>query len=103
MDKFYVGNYANAGGLVDANAGINAKLWNTYDFSAMYHHFTEQQDLDKKGSNLGDEIDLNIAKNFKGYSVKGGYSQFFDNGLSSNEKNIQNWAYVMLIIKPKFL
>ena len=52
-----------------------------------------------------------FSKKFKGYSLVAGYSQLFANdgmyelkGVTKNTAaDTQNWAWVMLVIKPKFL
>tara|TARA_B100000809_G_scaffold32497_2_gene28393 strand:+ start:5619 stop:6806 length:1188 start_codon:yes stop_codon:yes gene_type:complete len=98
MDRFYVGNHANAAGLVDVNAGVKTKI-GSYAVSLKGHYFKEQS-LDK--GDLGTELDLVIAKKFKGYKLVGGYSQFFEPS-DVIGKDTQNWAWLMLIIKPKFL
>jgi len=98
MDRFYVGNHANAGGLVDLNAGVKTKV-GSYAVSLKGHYFTEQS---QGKDDLGTELDLVIAKKFKGYKVVGGYSQFFEpSGVIG--KDTQNWAWLMLVISPKFL
>ncbi|NJB83184.1 hypothetical protein [Wenyingzhuangia aestuarii] len=98
MDRFYVGNHANAGGLVDLNLGIATKI-KGYAVKLKGHHFSEQS---QGKDNLGSELDLVVAKKFKGYSLVGGYSQFFEPSEVTG-KDTQNWAWLMLVIKPKFL
>ncbi|MFC2109146.1 hypothetical protein ACFLRU_03820 [Bacteroidota bacterium] len=98
MDRFYVGNHANAGGLVDINAGVATKV-GKYAVSLKGHYFKEQSG-DK--DNLGSELDLVVARKYNGFKVVGGYSQFFEpSGVVA--KDTQNWAWLMLIISPKFL
>lgn len=99
MDRFYVGNHANAGGLVDINLGASAKIAG-YAVTLKGHSFTEESD---GKDNLGSEVDLVVAKQFKGYKLVGGYSQFFEPNTVVNAKDTQNWAWLMLVIKPKFL
>lgn len=98
MDRFYVGNHANAGGLVDLNAGVVTKL-SGYTVSLKGHYFKEQS---QGKDDLGTELDLVVAKKFNGYKLVGGYSQFFEPS-DVIGKDTQNWAWLMLIIKPKFL
>jgi len=101
MDRFYVGNYANANGLVDMNIGAKFKLGSGYNFSIKAHNFNEQSNTQ---NNLGQELDLVLAKGFKGFKLVAGYSQFFesDDYAAANSESFQNWAWAMLIIKPKF-
>lgn len=99
IDRFYVGNHANAGGLVDLNIGAKFKL-GSYAVTTKFHNFTEQS-LDKES--LGNELDIVVAKGFKGYKVVGGYSHFFEPSSVTGAGDTQNWAWLMLIIKPKFL
>jgi len=100
MDRFYVGNHANAGGLVDLNIGAKFKLPKGYGFTAKFHNFKEQS-LTKES--LGNELDLIVSKGFNGFSVVGGYSQFFEPSSVTGADSTQNWAWIMLTIKPKFL
>ncbi|MGY6648758.1 alginate export family protein [Wenyingzhuangia sp. IMCC45574] len=112
MDRFYVGNNGNAGGLNDFHASVATKIAGAA-VSLKGHIFTEVEDVATApgsntgavgldGKDLGSELDLVVAKGFKGYKVVGGYSQFFEpDGVSA--QGAQNWAWVMLIIAPKFL
>ncbi|MDO3693556.1 hypothetical protein QVZ41_01675 [Wenyingzhuangia sp. chi5] len=106
MDRFYVGNHAGGNGLVDLNAKVSTKLIKGISTTLMGHYFKEES-LTK--NNLGTEIDLVVAKKLKGYSVIAGYSQFFESDDFPNPatnapgKDTQNWAWLMLIITPKFL
>ncbi|GGF81181.1 alginate export family protein [Wenyingzhuangia marina] len=102
MDRFYVGNHGNAGGLNDLNASVSSKIAGAA-VSLKYHNFSEVEDLDGTGSELGSELDLVVAKGFKGFKLVGGYSQFFEPDSIVGAKDTQNWAWLMLIIKPKFL
>ena len=62
---------------------------------------------------LGTELDLVLTQKFKGFALKLGYSQLFAaDGLEELEtarlgaaapvdfKGSQNWAWVMVVIKP---
>lgn len=98
MDRFYVGNHANGKGLIDLNAGVATKL-GKYAVSLKAHTFKEQSGDKNK---LGSELDLVVARKYNGYKLVGGYSQFFEpSGVVG--KDTQNWAWLMLIISPKFL
>lgn len=106
MDRFYVGNHAAGNGLVDLNITAATKIFKTYALKIKGHMFSEQSQT-KNG--LGQEIDLVVAKKFKEFSLAGGYSQFFESDDFPNPagnpaaKSTQNWAWIMLTIKPKFL
>ena len=100
IDRFYVGNHGNAGGLVDLNIGAKFKLPKGYGLTVKFHNFTEES-LDKES--LGNELDLVLAKGFKGFKLVGGYSHFFEPSSVTGADSTQNWAWMMLVIKPKFL
>ncbi|WP_139957526.1 alginate export family protein [Flavicella sediminum] len=101
MDRFYVGNHANNGGLKDLQLSASTKIAGMA-VTLTGHLFSEQEDLDGLGDDLGSELDLVVAKAYKDFKLVGGYSQFFEpSGVSG--KDTQNWAWLMLIISPKFL
>ncbi len=102
MDRFYVGNHVNNGGLNDFQGSISTKIAGIAT-TLTGHYFTENKDLDGAGNELGSEIDLVLAKQFKGFKLVGGYSQFFEPSGVTGAKDTQNWAWMMLIIAPKFL
>ncbi|MDO6737958.1 hypothetical protein [Wenyingzhuangia sp. 2_MG-2023] len=104
MDRFYVGNNANNGGLKDLQASVATKLAG-FGLTLTGHYFKEHTEFDGlEDKDLGSELDFTIAKGFKGYKVVAGYSQYFEaNKTALNAKDTQNWAWVMLIIAPKFL
>ena len=107
MDRFFVGNFVNGPGLVDLNLGLKTNL-SGYALTLKAHNFSAESVDDVT---LGQEIDLVIAKKFKGFKLVGGYSQFFEDGdikdaaeaAGAPLASSQNWAWLMLIIKPKFL
>lgn len=99
IDRFYVGNHGNAGGLVDVNIGAKFKLPKGYGLTMKFHSFKEES-LTKES--LGNELDFVLAKGFKGFKVVGGYSHFFEPDTVTGADSTQNWAWMMLIIKPKF-
>lgn len=100
MDRFYVGNYANANGLIDIHAGVNANLPKDFTIGLEALYFKEQS-LTKEY--MGTELDFSVGKKFKGYALKGGYSKYFEPSRIVNTKNNQDWAWLMLVVKPKFL
>lgn len=111
MDYFYVGNHANSVGLIDIHLG------GTFDFNQKSSllvkvlNFSGEQALPSGAKALGTELDIVYTHKFKGFLIKGGYSQMFANDgmyeLKGLEKDLaastQNWAWVMLVLKPKIL
>lgn len=105
IDRFYVGNHGNAGGLNDFQLAYKTKI-SGVALTLAGHYFTEQSDLDGMGNDLGSEIDIVLAKKFKEFTLVGGYSHFFEPSEVADipgVKDTQNWAWAMLVIKPKFL
>ena len=111
MDYFYVGNHANSIGLFDVHASANFNLGKKSSLLVKVLNFSGEQELPSGDKALGTEVDLVFSKAFKGYALKLGYSQMFasdgmyelkglDESLASGS---QNWAWAMLVIKPKFL
>ena len=111
MDYFYVGNHANSIGLVDLHVSANFKLNKSSSLMVKALNFRGEQALASGEKSLGTEIDLVYKKKFKGYALVLGYSQMFANdgmyelkGITeSASAGLQNWAWAMLVIKPKFL
>ncbi|RCS26146.1 hypothetical protein DUT90_10230 [Polaribacter sp. WD7] len=111
MDYFYVANHVNTIGLVDIHASANFKLGATSSLMVKALNFSGEQALASGEKSLGTEIDVVFSKKFKGYALKVGYSQMFaSDGLyelkgvsEAAAKDTQNWAWAMLVIKPKFL
>ena len=113
MDLFYVGNHANSVGLVDFHVSANLKTGPKSGLFVKFMNFQGEQDTVTGESALGNEIDLVFNQNLKGMNLKIGYSQFFtSDGIfdipqgavgEDAAANIQNWAWVMLTIKPTFL
>ena len=101
MDRFYAGNYSNGNGMVDLSAEANSEIVFGISGTLAAHYFKEQS-LTKR--HLGNEIDLTLAKQFDGFNLSAGYSQFFEpKNKPANVKTNQNWVWLMLTIKPKFL
>ena len=111
MDYFYVGNHANSIGLVDIHVSANFKLSETSSLMVKALNFSGEQDLPSGENALGTEIDIVFKKAFKGYTLVAGYSQMFASDGMYELKGItetaaasgQNWAWAMLVIKPKFI
>lgn len=111
MDYFYVGNHANSVGLIDFHISGNFKFSEKSSFLVKVLSFSGEQKLTSGDKYLGTEIDLVYTLQLKGFLFKAGYSQMFagdgmyelkgmEKGLASN---LQNWAWAMLVFKPKFL
>lgn len=111
MDYFYVGNHANSVGLFDVHISANFKLGEKSSLMVKALNFSGEQELPSGEKSLGTELDLVFSQAFNGYSLQLGYSQMFANDGMYELKGItedaaassQNWAWAMLVIKPKFL
>lgn len=111
MDYFYVGNHANSVGLTDIHASAKFALGEKSSLLVKVLNFSGEQELPSGEKSLGTEIDLVFAKSFKGYGLAIGYSQMFASDGMYELKGItedlaassQNWAWVQLTVKPKFL
>jgi len=104
-DRFFVGNHGNAGGLLDFNIGANFGLGKGWGLTAKFHSFSEESAVvtGDDTESLGSELDFVVTKGFKGFKLVAGYSQFFEPDHVIDAKSSQNWAWAMLIVKPKFL
>jgi len=107
MDYFYVGNHANSVGLVDVFAEIGTKLGEKSSLTAYLHNFSAQAEIGQGiEKQLGTEIDLVYSHKLnKDVIIGAGYSQMFaSEGLevlkSNADGNGNNWAWLMLTIKP---
>ena len=111
MDYFYVGNHANSIGLVDLHLSAKFTIDKTSSLMIKALNFRGAEALPSGEKSLGTEIDLVFKKKFKGYALVLGYSQMFaSDGLyelkgttKALASGTQNWAWAMLVIKPKFL
>jgi hypothetical protein len=111
MDYFYVGNHANSIGLVDIHASAKFKLGEKSSLLVKALNFSGEQELASGEKSLGTEIDLVLKQTFKGYALVLGYSQMFASDGMYELKGVsedlaagnQNWAWAMIVIKPKFL
>jgi hypothetical protein len=111
MDYFYVGNHANTIGLFDVHVSANFTLSDTSSLLVKALNFSGEQDLPSGEKSLGTEVDLVYTKKFKGYSMVLGYSHMFAaDGMyelkgvtEANASDTQNWAWAMIVMKPKFL
>ncbi|MBU3821631.1 alginate export family protein [Flavobacteriaceae bacterium XHP0103] len=111
MDYFYVGNHANSVGLFDVHVSANFTLSETSSLLVKALNFSGEQELPSGEKSLGTEVDLVFTKKFKGYSLVLGYSHMFAADGMYELKGItedaaasgQNWAWAMLVLKPKFI
>ncbi|WP_027137357.1 alginate export family protein [Gaetbulibacter saemankumensis] len=111
MDYFYVGNHANSVGLLDVHVSANFKLNETSNLMAKVLNFSAEKELTSGEKSLGTEVDLVYSKTFKGFGLNLGYSHMFASdgmyelkGVSESvAADVQNWAWVQLLIKPKFI
>ncbi|KJD33909.1 hypothetical protein PK35_03990 [Tamlana nanhaiensis] len=111
MDYFYVGNHANSVGLVDIHASANFKLGKTSSLLVKVLNFSGEQEITEGEKALGTELDIVFKKAFKGFALVAGYSQMFAAdgmyALKGMPEDVaasgQNWAWAMLVLKPKFL
>jgi len=107
MDYFYVGNHINSVGLVDIYAKVGAKLGQKSSIDAIVHSFSAQAEIGEGvDKQLGTEIDLVYSHKLnKDIAIGAGYSQMFaSEGLevikNNSDGNINNWAWLMITIKP---
>lgn len=110
MDYFYVGNHANSIGLFDVHISANFKLGEKSNLMVKALNFSGEQGLPSGEKSLGTELDFVLKQKFNGYALLLGYSQLFASDgmyeLKGTTKDLaagsQNWAWAMLVIKPKF-
>lgn len=113
MDMYYVGGrHENSVGLYDIfwrmKYTINKKAFvalNTHAFLAYAKAFDKTNQEMKKS--LGQELDFSAGYIFnKSLSLQGGYSHYFTTGTLellhgvTTPKQVQNWAYLMLVVRP---
>lgn len=111
MDYFYVGNHLNTVGLMDLYAKVGMKLKDKSKITAMVHQFSTPEDISQESDNqLGTEIDLVYAHKLSSdITIKAGYSHLIvGDGMrdlggitDENYDNTNNWAWMMLVVKPK--
>jgi len=111
MDYFYVGNHANSIGLVDFHISADFNISEKSGFLVKVLSFSGEQSLPSGDKFLGTEVDLVYILKLKEFTFKAGYSQMFaSDGMyelkgvpESLASNVQNWAWAMLVFKPKFM
>jgi len=120
MDYFYVGNHGNNVGLTDVNLKLIykrgpffVKLIPHYFMAAGKSKYSDKDGNAQDLSYLGTEIDLWAGYHFipKVASIQFGYSQMLATdgmyalkGIDvSADREASNWAWAMLVLKPKFM
>lgn len=115
MDYFYVGNGHSNVGLQDIYLKTKFKLGKG-SLLGHLHYFMgantifESDGVTEASAGLGTELDLVYVRPLgKSGTLKLGYSQMFDSDSmdliksTTNSKSLNNWAWVQMIIKPKFI
>ncbi|SHK57858.1 Alginate export [Reichenbachiella agariperforans] len=114
MDYFYVGN-GHLGGLQDIYLKTKFKVGKGALLGHLHYFLTAADVMDGAGATidkgLGTEVDLvYVRKLGASGTLKVGYSQMFATdsmetvkGITSETASINNWAWVQLIFKPKFI
>ncbi len=111
MDYFYVGNAHGSGGLTDIYFKTSCKVGEKLTLAADVHQFLSsatiiQADNVRAATNLGTEADLTFKYTFSPeVNLTGGYSQLFASNtmelLKGGDRTaLNNWAWLMLTIKP---
>ncbi|MEM7552577.1 MAG: alginate export family protein [Cyanobacteria bacterium P01_A01_bin.84] len=110
MDYFFVGNHINSVGLLDMSAKINISIDKVSNGMLAIHNFSADADIPGNGSKqLGSEVDIVYTRKIHENVVLNlGYSHLFEGSgievLRSNfDGNTNNWAWVMLTVKPTFV
>ncbi|TVR75207.1 MAG: hypothetical protein EA408_00700 [Marinilabiliales bacterium] len=115
MDYFYVGNHLNDVGLIDFYGGMNFRR-ERWSAGFRLHAFISEGEILIAGGGregerqyLGTEIDI-----FAGYTlfeqatVRAGYSQMFateamERLKGGSKDEVNNWVWLMLVLRPSFL
>ncbi len=107
MDYFFVGNHINNVGLLDLNIKANIYLDKVSNGIIAIHNFFAEANIPGNNSKqLGTEVDVVYTRKiYKDVVLNIGYSHLFEaNGLESLRNNFDgntnNWAWLMLAIKP---
>ncbi len=111
MDYFYVGNHANSVGLVDFHVHTKLTLSKRSGLLVKLLNFSGEKALPSGEKALGTEVDIVYSLKHKNYALAFGYSQMFPNDgmyelkgvAKADAADIQNWAWVQLVVKPNFL
>ncbi len=114
MDYYYVGNHAKSVGLQDAYVKFNTKI-KKFQTGVDVHMFMSAADVLDKAKGIamdpymGTEIDVYATRKIsKVATLKCGYSHYLTSETLHAVKEggdideVNNWAWVMLIVKPKF-
>lgn len=113
MDMFYSGGrYENSAGLYDQYIRLKLEFNPKIFVSTNFHYFMTNKKVTVNNTKLnpvlGEEIDLTGGWIVNKYlSIQAGYSQFFFTSTLSMIQEVstpaktQNWAYLMVIIRPE--
>ncbi len=115
MDYFYVGNHFDDVGLIDVYGGMNM-VRERWSAGFRVHAFISEgrilmagEDGNGKRQYLGSEIDVFAGYNlFEQATVRAGYSQMFateamERLKGGSKDEINNWVWLMLVLRPSFL
>jgi len=108
QDFFFVGRHANNAGLIDINAKAVFKTGATNSLTVAGHYFSTADDTAALEGYLGTSFDLVFKQKINSFSTAiVGYSHsFLDDDFEESRASggvaddIQNWGWVMLVIKP---
>lgn len=114
MDLFYVNNFTNTVGLQDAYLKVmySRPKWFVALDGHMFMSAADIRDVSNlteiaaMPSSLGTEIDLSFSYNLReNVALQAGYSHFlatesFEAVRGGDKDETQNWAYVMLLVRP---
>lgn len=113
MDYFYVGGrHEKSVGLNDIYLRVrfdfNSDFFTAVDVHSFAANAAVYKGTEKLSGNLGNEMDFSFGYIINSsVSIQGGYSQFLSTetmefiNKTSEADNLQNWAYLMLIIRPE--
>lgn len=116
MDYFYVGNHANSVGLQDIYLNASYKMGKFAPALAVHLFSSAAQIYDASTSTaydagLGTELDLSAAYKLNNFATfKAGYSQmlgtssleFLRGSVAGAKDEMNNWAWLMLVVSPTF-
>ncbi|MEA1784779.1 alginate export family protein [Arenibacter sp. GZD96] len=107
MDYFFVGNHNGNVGLMDIYGKAKVALTPKSSLEGALHHFAAAADISGTNSRqLGLELDIVYSHSIdKNIQLQAGYSQLFpSDGLeivkNNTDGNINNWAWIMITLKP---
>lgn len=110
MDYFYVGNHLNNVGLNDYYFKWACSRFKNIQWNLHMHYFAANAKLPNDAKKyLGSEIDFDLTYTVNPLAkITFGYSHMFAGESmeiikpTGSHKVTQNWAYLMLLVTPKF-